>query len=63
MLRLKLYVFPIQVCIGAVQRPLLADVYTCHPRPPVLSARPLGCTDPNVQRHPEHALALWTLED
>lgn len=46
-----------QVCIGAVQRPLLADMHACHARPPVLPACPPGCADPDVQRHPQHALA------
>lgn len=54
----SLFIFQRQVCIGAVQCPFLADVYPCHPGPPVLPARPLGCTDPNVQCHPEHALGV-----
>lgn len=58
-LLLKLYIFQTQVRIGAVQRPLMADVHACHARPPVLLASPPGCTDPNVQCHPEHALAVW----
>ena len=49
--------FSTQVCIGAVQRPLMANVHACHARPPVLLARPPGCADPNVQCRPEHALA------
>lgn len=53
----KIKISQTQVCIGAVQRPLLADVHARHARPPVLPARPPGCADPDVQRHPQHALA------
>lgn len=50
--------FCMQVCVGAVQRSLVADMYSCHARPSVLPACPPGCSGPNVQCHPEHALAV-----
>lgn len=55
-----MHIFHAQVCIGAVQRPVLADVYTRYTGSPVLPACPFGRADPDVQRHPEHALAPCT---
>lgn len=46
-----------QICSWAVQRPLLANMWPCHPRPPLLSARSLRGAHSDVQLHHEHALS------
>lgn len=50
-----------QVCFGAVQRSLLADVYSSDAGSPVLPACPLGGAYSDVQHHSKDALALQGL--
>lgn len=45
-----------QICAGAVQCPLVADLWPSDSGPALLSARALCCAQPNVQLHHEHAL-------
>lgn len=46
-----------QICAGAVQRPLLANVWPSHAGPAVMSPHSLCGAQPDVQLHHEHAVA------
>ncbi len=51
-------VFPSQICVGAVQRPFLADLWPCDPGPPLLPAHPFCGAQSNVQLHYDHVVTL-----
>ncbi len=50
--------FPSQICVGAVQRPFLADLWPCDPGPPLLPAHPFCGAQSNVQLHYDHVVTL-----
>ena len=45
-----------QICVGAVQRPLLADMWPCNPGPALMSAHSLCGAQPALQFHHEHVV-------
>lgn len=45
-----------QICVGAVQRPLLADLWPCNPGPALVSPGSLCGAEPALQFHHEHAV-------
>lgn len=53
----------LQICAGAVQRPVMADLWSSNSGPALLSACALCCAQPNVQLHHEHALTKGVLHD
>lgn len=48
----------LQVCAGAVQRPLMVNLQPGHPRPPLLPPCALSHPHTDVQRHPQHLIEL-----
>lgn len=47
---------PEQICVGAVQRPLLADMRPSNAGPSLMSACSLCGAEPAVQLHHEHVV-------